>query len=71
MSLQTIEINSVKIIFQKGACVPCDRTGEYFWICIEGDFPYILDEKRDLPISFPRKLQKQSIISKIKSMFKR
>ena len=61
----------VKIIFQKGAFVPCDRTGEYFWICIEGDFPYILDEKRDLPISFPRKLQKQSIISKIKSMFKR
>ena len=26
----------VKITFQKGASVPCDRTGEYFWICIEG-----------------------------------
>ena len=25
----------VKITFQKGASVPRDRTGEYFWICIE------------------------------------
>jgi hypothetical protein len=61
----------VKITFQKGAFVPCDRTGEYFWICVEGDFPYILDEKRDLPISFSQKFQKRSIISKIKSMFKK
>ena len=59
----------VKITFQKGASVPCDRTGEYFWICIEGDFPYILDEERDLPITFSQKLQKSNIISKIKAIF--
>jgi hypothetical protein len=61
----------VKITFQKGASVPCDRTGEYFWICIEGDFPYILDEERDLPITFSQKLQKSNIISKIKAIFRK
>ena len=61
----------VKITFQKGASVPCDRTGDYFWICVEGDYPYILDEKRDLPINFSQKLQKLSIISKIKAIFKK
>lgn len=29
----------VKISFSKGASSSCDSTGEYFWICIEGDFP--------------------------------
>ncbi len=61
----------VKITFQKGASVPCDRTGEYFWICIEGDFPYILAEERDLPITFSQKLQKSNIISKIKAIFRK
>ena len=61
----------VKITFQKGASVPCNRTGEYFWICIEGDFPYILDEERDLPITFSQKLQKSNIISKIKAIFRK
>ena len=61
----------VKITFQKGASVPCDRTGEYFWICIEGGFPYILDEERDLPITFSQKLQKSNIISKIKAIFRK
>ena len=61
----------VKITFQKGASVPCDRTGEYFWICIKGDFPYILDEERDLPITFSQKLQKSNIISKIKAIFRK
>ncbi len=42
----------VKITFAKGATIPCDRQGEYFWICIGGDFPYILDEERDFPIAF-------------------
>ena len=32
----------VKITFQKSASVPCDRTGEYFWICIEGDELFLL-----------------------------
>ena len=59
----------VKVTFQKGASVPCDRTGEYFWICIEGEFPYILDEKRDLPITFSQKLQKLNVIGKIKAIF--
>ena len=48
----------VKISFQKRACVPCNRTGEFFWICIENDFPYILDEKRDLPTSHSKKNRK-------------
>ena len=61
----------VKITFQKGDSVPYDRTGEYFWICIEGDFPYILDEERDLPITFSQKLQKSNIISKIKVIFRK
>ena len=60
----------VKITFQKDASVLCDRTEEYFWICIEGDFPYILDEERDLPITFSQKIQRTNIISKIKAIFK-
>ena len=61
----------VKITFQKGASVPCDRTGDYFWICVVGDFPYILDEERDLPVSFPQKVKKSRFINKIKSIFKK
>ena len=59
----------VKITFQKGASVPCDRTGEYFWICIEGDLPYILEEERDLPITFFQRVQKLNVIGKIKAIF--
>ncbi len=33
----------VKVSFLKSATAPCDREDAYFWICIEGDFPYILD----------------------------
>ena len=61
----------VKITFQKGASVPCDRTGVYFWICIEGDFSYILDEERDLHITFSQRVQKLNVIGKIKSIFKK
>ena len=61
----------VKITLQKGASVPCDRTGEYFWICVEGDFPYILDEERDLPISFSQKIQSSNITRRIKAIFKK
>lgn len=61
----------VKITFQKGASVPCDRTGEYFWICIEGDFPYILDEERELPSSFSQKNEEIGFINKIKAIFKK
>ena len=59
----------VKVTFQKGASVPCDRTGEYFWICIEGDLPYILEEERDLPITFSQRVQKLNEIGKIKAIF--
>ena len=58
----------VKIHFQKCASVPCDRTDPYFWISMEGDFPYILDEKRDLPVSFP---QKSRLFDRIKAIFKK
>ena len=61
----------VKISFQKGASIPYDRTGDYFWICIEGDFPYILDEKRDLPIACLQKLERFGFVNKIKTIFKK
>lgn len=61
----------VKISFQKDASVPCDRTGEYFWICIENVFPYILDEKRDLPIALSQKLDRFGFVNKIKTVFKK
>ena len=61
----------VKITFQKCAAVPCDRNGEYFWICVEGDFSYILDEKRDLPILFSEKNKNLSIVKKIKAVLKK
>lgn len=65
------EAFGVKISFQKGAAVPCDRTGEYFWICIEDDFPYILDEKRDLSLLFTQKSERFGFVSKIKTIFKK
>ena len=61
----------VKITFLKAAPVPCDWTGEHFWICIEGDFPYILGEEREFPISFSQKIEKLSIFKAIKSIFKK
>lgn len=60
-----------KIIFAKSANIPHDRQGDYFWICIDADFPYLLDEKRDLPISFYQKIREGSIIKRIKNLFKR
>ena len=66
-----LEKFDVKVTFQKGASVPCDRTGEYFWICIEGEFPYILDEERDLPITFSQSIKKSNIISKMKAIFRK
>lgn len=60
----------VKITFQKGAAVPCDKTGECFWICVEGDFPYILNEERDLPLSLSQNVKKSKFISMIKTIFK-
>ena len=39
----------VKISFLKEASVPDSRQGEYFFIAIENDFPFILNEERELP----------------------
>ena len=61
----------VKIIFSKEKSIPTDRTGEYFWICIENCFPYILDEQRDLPITFSKKIQRIRIVDKLKTIFKK
>ena len=61
----------VKITFAKGATVPCDRTGEYFWISVEGDFSYILEEERDLTGAFSKKKEKSSCLKKIKEIFKK
>lgn len=59
-----------KITFQKVSFVPCDRTGEYFWICVAGGFPYILNEERDLPLSLSQNVKKSKFISMIKTIFK-
>jgi hypothetical protein len=61
----------VKITFQKGASVSCDRTGEYFWICVEGVFPYILDEEREFPVSFSTNNQFLNFIDRIKNIFRK
>lgn len=50
----------VKIAFVKNESFPHDRVGEYFWICIEGDFPYLHEGKRE----------KSSFVNKIKSILK-
>ena len=49
--------------------MPHNRTGEYFWICIEGDFPYILDEERKLTVSLSQKIERLSFFDKLKSIF--
>lgn len=61
----------VKISFQKSAFVPCNKTGAYFWICIEGDFPYILNEPRELPISFSPKSKLLRLVDKIKTILRK
>ena len=53
-----LERYGVKIIFQKNASLPHDRTGEFFWICVEGDFSYILDKEREISLSFAQKVEK-------------
>lgn len=45
----------VEITFAKGAIVPTDLEGEYFWIRIAGDFPYVLEEERDFGVSYKGK----------------
>jgi hypothetical protein len=65
------EMYGVKITFQKGAPVPCDREGAYFWICIEGAFAYILDEDRELPTAFSQGLERLAFIRKIITRFKK
>lgn len=66
-----LEKFGVKITFQKGASVPCDRTGEYFWICVEGDFTYILAEERVVPIALSQKSERCRLVTKIKTIFKK
>lgn len=66
----------VRISFSEDAHVPCDREGEFFWICINGDFPYVLEEERELCENddnfseiFPREKEKQAFLKKLKSYF--
>ena len=61
----------VKISFQKDASLPYDRPDECFWIRIEGDFPYLLEEERELPITFSQKVLELDIVTKIKTFFKK
>ncbi len=61
----------VTVSFQNEASVPCDRTGAYFWIVVESDFPYILDEARDVPPPFSEENRAARIFRKIKTVFKK
>lgn len=53
----------LKISFVKGANIPHDRAGKYFWIIVNGVFPYILEEEKDWI--------KKSWLERIKEMFKK
>lgn len=67
----------VKLSFIKESVVPHDREDDFFFIKVEGDFPFVLDEKieeeyipeegKDVQI-FSRKI---SWLEKIKTLFKR
>lgn len=60
----------VKITFSKDASVPSYRTGEYFWICVEADLPYILDEQREMPIAVSLKEKIRSFFESLRAVFK-
>ena len=60
----------IKITFSKGASVPHNRTGEYFWVCVDGDFPYMLDEERELTVTFSQKIERLSFFDKLKSILR-
>ena len=71
-----LEKYGVKISFAKDVSVPCDREGKFFWICINGDFPYVLKEERDLykpdndlPTFRSAKNEKVPFIKRVKSYF--
>lgn len=55
----------VKIHFLKDECVPHDREDEYFFIEVEGDFPFVLDEKME------EEYPKNDFIEKIKTVFRK
>lgn len=60
----------VKITFSKGAFVPSDRSGEYFWICVEADFSYILDVDREASKTLSQRIERVSFFDKLKSIFR-
>lgn len=59
----------VSISFEKGAAVPNDREDEFFWVVVDGDFPYVLDEGRDASIILPQPSPLQKVKARIKSFF--
>lgn len=61
-----LEKFGVKISFEKNSNINCDRNDDYFWLIVEGDFPYILEETREFPIAFPK-----NIFQRIKDVFSR
>lgn len=61
----------VKIAFSNLVPAPCDGNDEHFWLSVKGDFPYILDEIRNLVSVFPQKAENSNMISKLKSIFRK
>ena len=59
----------VNISFEKGASVPNDREDESFWVAVEGDFPYVLEEEKEASIILPQLSPLQRMIARIKSFF--
>ena len=59
----------VSISFEKGSFVPNDREDECFWIVVEGNFRYVLDEERETSISMPSPSLLQRVKARIKCFF--
>lgn len=41
----TVTYSGIKVTFSKYEHIPEDREEEFFWVKVEGNFPYILEER--------------------------
>lgn len=55
--------------YDKRTGVPHDRSGEYFWIIVSSDFPYVLEEKRERVVVSLDNSRKNNLFERIKVKF--
>jgi len=67
----SVQKYGVTVSFQNGASAPCGKMGAYFWIVVESDVPYVLDEARDVSPPFWGDNRAARIFKKIKTVFKK